>query len=67
MVDANYVVTTESSPDNASTGAGAWIVGVFCASGSGPLLKTASQVQIRTSALNGAGQDMFNGGVVIHR
>jgi hypothetical protein len=67
MVDANYVVTTESAPDNAATGSGAWITGVYSASGSGPILKTSTQVQIRTGALNGAGPIIFNGGVVIHR
>jgi hypothetical protein len=67
MVDANYVVTTESAPDNNATTAGAWITGVFSASGSGPLLKTSTQVQIRTGALNGASPVIFNGGVVIHR
>jgi hypothetical protein len=67
MVDANYVVTTESAPDNNATTAGAWITGVYSASGSGPILKTSTQVQIRTAALNGAGPVIFNGGVVIHR
>jgi hypothetical protein len=67
MVDANYTVTTESAPDNASTGAGAWVFGVFSASGSGPLLKTTTQVRMRTGALNGAQPDMFNAGVAIFR
>ena len=67
MVDANYVVTTESAPDNNATTAGAWLTGVYSASGSGPLLKTSTQVQIRTGALNGASPVIFNGGVVIHR
>ena len=67
MVDADYVVTTESAPDNNATTAGAWLTGVYSASGSGPILKTSTQVQIRTGALNGAGPVIFNGGVVIHR
>ena len=67
MPDANYVVTCESAPDNAATGSGAWVVGVLSASGSGPLVKTTTAVQIRTSTLAGAAVDYFNGGVAIFR
>lgn len=67
MPDANYVVNCETAPDNALTSAGAWLFGVLSASGSGPILKTTSQVQLRTSDLSGAGRDLFNGGVAIFR
>jgi hypothetical protein len=67
MPDANYVVTCETAPDNAAVSAGAWLVGTYSASGSGPILKTASAVQLRTSDLQGSGRDIFNGGVAIFR
>ena len=67
MPDTSYIVVCESAPDNAAVNAGAWIVGVISASGSGPLLKTTTAVQIRTADLGGSGRDMFNGGVAIFR
>jgi hypothetical protein len=68
MPDTNYTVTCESAPDNAFTANGAWIVGVLCSSSSGPVLKSTTQVEIRTSDLTtGNPFDIYNGGVAIFR
>jgi hypothetical protein len=67
FADANYCVTCENSRDNAATTAGPWIFATYGNSSTGPILKTSSQVQVATAALNGAISDYVNLSVVIHR
>tara|TARA_R110001592_G_scaffold95171_1_gene274445 strand:+ start:315 stop:755 length:441 start_codon:yes stop_codon:yes gene_type:complete len=66
MAAVTYVVSCESGPDNANVNLGAWIFGVFCASGSSnaPLTKTSTAVNLRTSDLGGTLRDIANGGVI---
>jgi hypothetical protein len=66
MASTTHIVSCESGPDNANINLGAWMFGVFCASGSSnaPLVKTSTAVKLRTSDTGGNNRDIANGGVI---
>ena len=66
MASTTHIVSCESGPDNANINLGAWMFGVYCASGSSnaPVVKTSTAVKLRTSDIGGAHRDIANGGVI---
>tara|TARA_R110000824_G_scaffold392817_1_gene591470 strand:- start:1077 stop:1520 length:444 start_codon:yes stop_codon:yes gene_type:complete len=66
MASTTHIVSCESGPDNANINLGAWMFGVYCASGSSnaPVVKTSTAVKLRTSDIGGSHRDIANGGVI---